>query len=93
MVLAKGGKARFYKIADRVSDLEHCAASLDAMRLRFLALGGSTREVDGAYQGQFLFIDGSGVYTSTALDSAPYLALAPSGDGRLVPQGAAGPPG
>ncbi len=88
MVSAKGKKARFYKVADHMPDLEHCAASLEVMRLHFLSLGGNTREVDGAYRGQFLFIDGSGVYTSTALNVTPYLALVPSGDGRLVAPGA-----
>ena len=87
MVSTKAG-VKFYKLSDHQPDLEHCAASLEAMRIHFLSLGGSSREVDGAYQGQFLFLDQRGVFTSTQLNGTPYLALVHTDDGRLAMPGA-----
>lgn len=88
MVTGRDKTVRFLKLADHEPDLEHCAASLEAMRLHFLSLGGSNREVDGAYQGQFLFLDQRGVFTATALNGTPYLALVHTDDGRLAMPGA-----
>jgi hypothetical protein len=88
MVSTKDKKVHFYKLAVKVPNLERCAGSLEAMRMRFLGLGGSNTEVDGAYQGQFLFIDQRGVFTSTTINGTPYLALVPTGDGRLAMPGA-----
>ena len=59
------------------------------MRLHFLSLGGGAQEVDGAYQGQFLFVDTRGVFTAQGLDKTPYLALVRTDDGHLVPPGSA----
>ncbi len=87
MVTGKDKAVHFYKLVDHVPNLERCAGSLEAMRMRFLGLGGSNNEVDGAYQGQFLFIDQRGVFTSTTLNGTPYLALVPTGDGRLAMPG------
>jgi hypothetical protein len=88
MVTGKDKTVHFYKLVDHVPNLERCAGSLEAMRMRFLGLGGSNNEVDGAYQGQFLFIDQRGVFTSTTLSGTPYLVLVPTGDGRLAMPGA-----
>jgi hypothetical protein len=81
------GGQRFYKLQGDVSDLEHCAAALEAMRVRFLALGGSQKAIAGAYQGQFLFIDPRGVFTASDLQTTPFPMLVRTGDGRLVPPG------
>ncbi len=88
MVAAKGGKVKFLKLSEHQPNLEHCASNLEAMRLHFLSLGGSNQEVDGAYQGQFLFIDQRGIFTAEGLDKTPYLALVRTDDGRLVVPGA-----
>ncbi len=88
MVQSKAGKISFFKVAQNQPNLEHCAAALEVMRLHFLALGGSVQELDGAYQGQFLFLQKEGVFTATSLTSTPYLALVRTGDGRLAIPGA-----
>ena len=67
--------------------MEHCAANLEAVRLKFLRMGGSIDEVDGAYQGEFIFVDKRGVYVAQSLSATPFPALVPTGDGRLVPPG------
>ncbi len=84
MAGATAKTVRFYKLSEHQPNLEHCAAQLEAMRLHFLSLGGSNQEVDGAYQGQFLYLDQRGVFTSTTFGATPYLALVHTGDGRLA---------
>jgi hypothetical protein len=88
MVMQKSGPPKYFSLGSNVPDLEHCAAALEAMRLRFLSLGGSVHEVQGAYQGQFLFDDQRGVFTSAQFDGMPFPFLVRTGDGRLVPPGA-----
>jgi hypothetical protein len=78
------GEARFNALARNQSDLEHCAAQLDQMRLRFMGLGGTQQNVVGAFQGQFLFAGPQGVYTAQTYDGYRYLLMVHSGDGRLV---------
>ena len=78
------GQPKFNVLAQNQNDLEHCAAQLDMMRLRFLGLGGTQQDVIGAYQGQFLFVGAQGVYTAPQLSGYRYLLLVHSGDGRLV---------
>jgi hypothetical protein len=83
-----GGKATFNKVAENQPQIEACAARLEEMRVRFLRLGGNRREVVGAYQGQFIFIDRAGVWFSKTLDGNRFMALARTGDGRLAVPGA-----
>lgn len=71
----KGGGIRFNKIASNVPDIEHCALELEIIRLRFLRLGSQQTEVAGAYQGNFLFLQKEGIYTSKKLTGVRYLAL------------------
>ena len=54
------------------------------MRERFLSLGGTQSDVIGAYQGQFLFLNRTGVFTGTTLEGARWPALVRTGDGRLA---------
>ena len=68
--------------------IEFCAARLEEMRLRFLSLGGSNREIMGAYQGQYIFIDATGVSFGKSLEGSRFFALARTGDGRLAIPGA-----
>jgi len=58
------------------------------MRLRFLRLGGQTRELSGAYQGNFIFLRREGIFRSQRWEGNQYLMLVRSGDGRLVIPGA-----
>ncbi|WP_041373330.1 hypothetical protein [Phenylobacterium zucineum] len=87
VVFQKDGTLKYNKLVDAPS-LEVCAANLEAMRVKFLTLGGSQRELVGAYQSNFLFIDPYGIHTSTSLEGPRYTALVRTGDGRLAIPGA-----
>src|SRR5581483_12219928 len=47
------GKPKYNVVARNVPDMEHCAAALEAMRIRFLNLGGGRSAITAAYQGTF----------------------------------------
>ena len=87
VVPQKGGGLKYNKLVN-TPDLEHCAANLEAMRLKFLSLGGSTQEILGAYQANFIFVQRTGIFTSNTLEGPRYLALVRTGDGRLAIPGA-----
>jgi hypothetical protein len=87
-VVRDGEETRFNLLAEDVESIEFCAARLEEMRLNFLRLGGSTQEITGAYQGQFIFIERSGVYFGQTLEGGRFFALARTGDGRLAIPGA-----
>lgn len=82
------GQAQFHVVAADQPQIEFCAARLEEMRVRFLRMGGSNREIVGAYQGQFIFIEKRGVFFSKSLDGVRFFALARTGDGRLAIPGA-----
>jgi hypothetical protein len=82
------GKYRFFVLKRGVADLEHCAAALDGMRIRFLALGGTNHEVTGVYQGEYLFVDQRGVFSASSLQADTFPLLRRTDDGRLVPPSA-----
>jgi hypothetical protein len=84
MIPLTGGKVKFNKLSENRPNLESCAASLEGMRERFLSLGGTQSDVIGAYQGQFLFLNRTGVFTGTTLEGARWPALVRTGDGRLA---------
>ena len=80
----KGGKLKYNPMASRQPDLEHCAAALEAMRIKFLSMGGTRYEIYGAYQGNFVFVQQEGIFTAPSLEAHRYLALVRTGDGRLA---------
>lgn len=82
------GAPQFHVVATDQPQIEFCAARLEEMRLRFLRMGGSNREIIGAYQGQYIFIERRGVSFSQSLDGVRFMALARTGDGRLAIPGA-----
>ena len=84
----QNGQPRFNVVAKSVPDMEHCAAQLEAMRVHFLGLGGNIREIVGAYQGNFLFLGDTGVFTAETYEGPRYPFLVRSGD-QLVPVGSA----
>ena len=88
MVQPPGQGPKFNKLTASEPDLEHCAAQLEKMRNNFRALGKNDEEVVGAYQGQYLFDQQEGVFTSETLNGHPYALMVRSGDGRLVVPGA-----
>lgn len=83
-----GGEPKVNVVAEDQPQIEFCAARLEEMRLRFLRLGGSNREIVGAYQGQFIFVTREGVSFGKTLDGPRFFALARTGDGRLAIPGA-----
>jgi len=87
VVPQKGGKLKYFKLVNTTS-LESCAANLEAMRLKFLRMGGTQQEVYGAFQSNFLFLVPEGVQTSTSLEGPRFTALVRTGDGRLAIPGA-----
>ena len=87
VVPQKDGKLKFNKLVN-APNLETCAANLEAMRLKFLRLGGNQQDIYGAYQANFLFLQKEGVLTSTSLEGPRYVALVRTGDGRLAIPGA-----
>jgi len=84
----EGEPPRLNVVARDQPQIELCAARLEEMRLRFLGMGGTNREIIGAYQGQFIFIDARGVQFGKTLTGSRFFALARTGDGRLAIPGA-----
>jgi hypothetical protein len=83
-----GGEMKVNVVARDQPQIEYCAARLEEMRVRFLRMGGSNRDIVGAYQGQYIFIDRGGVYFGKTLTGNRFFALARTGDGRLAVPGA-----
>lgn len=81
------GSMKYNKLVNAPS-LEVCAANLEAMRIKFLRMGGTQQEIYGAYQANFLFLQREGVLTATSLESPRYVLLVRTGDGRLAVPGA-----
>ncbi len=88
VVLLPGNKTRINEVAKNQPNIENCAARLEAMRLAFLRLGGNRSEIVGAYQGQYIFVQISGIFVGKTLTSIRYPALVRTGDGRLAIPGA-----
>ena len=86
-VTFKGEKLVYNKLVN-APNLETCAANLEAMRLKFLGMGGSAQEILGAYQANFIFIQRTGVFSGETLEGPRYIALVRTGDGRLAIPGA-----
>ena len=80
----QNGGIRFNKLSENEPSIESCAASLEGMRLRFLSLGGGSEDIIGAYQGNFLFLQKEGVFTSETLNGGRYFLLGRTADGRLA---------
>jgi hypothetical protein len=87
VVAGKNGELKYNKLVN-APNLETCAANLEAMRIKFLTMGGSAQELLGAYQANYLFLQREGVFSSTTLEGPRYLALVRTGDGRLAIPGA-----
>ncbi len=88
LVSLPGGRVKFNPLARNVTDLEHCAAQLEMMRVLFLSLGGQQTSVTGVFQGQYLFVQPGGVFTSQTYAGFRYPFMVRTGDGRLAMPGA-----
>ena len=82
------GTLKYNKLTENVPNMETCAANLEAMRIKFLRMGGDTQELMGAYQGTFLFVQKEGIFAGMTLEGTHYPALVRTGDGRLAIPGA-----
>lgn len=82
------GTYKFNVVARNMPNIENCAAQLEGMRLRFLRMGGQTREIAGSYQGSFVMLRRDGIYRAQKWGGTEYLMLVRSGDGRLIMPGA-----
>ena len=87
VVPQKDGSMKYNRVVT-VATLEACAGNLEAMRVKFLRLGGNQTDIYGAFQANFLFLVREGVLTSTSLEGPRYVALVRTGDGRLAVPGA-----
>ena len=74
-VTQPNGEVKFNKLAENQPTIEACVARLEEMRRKFLNMGGSRRKITGAYQGKFIFIDGSGVAYADGLTSGRFYAF------------------
>lgn len=81
------GTWQFNKLAENQKSIEYCAVELERMRLNFLRMGGSNREIVGSYQGHFVFLQEEGVFFSSKFNGVRYLALRRYG-GKLIMPGA-----
>ena len=83
----KDGGLIYHKLVN-APNLETCAANLEALRLKFMRLGGGASQTMGAYQANFIFLQRDGIFSGTSLDGPRYPALVRTGDGRLAIPGA-----
>lgn len=88
VVFPKDQPPKFNRLVANQPNLETCAASLEAMRVKFLRMGGGNDSIVGAYQGKFIFLQREGIFTGNTLTGGRYLALVRTGDGRLAIPGA-----
>jgi hypothetical protein len=87
-VTTKDGKSHFNVLQQNTKTLEACAGALEAMRIKFLSLGGDQTNITGAYQSKFIFVEQDGIFTADTLKGSAYLALVRTDDGRLAQPGA-----
>lgn len=83
-----GKSVKFNVAGKNLDSIEKCAAKLEGIRQRFLALGSQNHEMIGAYQGSFLFLRPDGIYRAESWNSSQYILLVRTGDGRLAIPGA-----
>jgi hypothetical protein len=87
VVFQKDGTPKYNKLVS-TDTLEKCAANLEAMRVKFLMMGGSQQNLVGAFGSNYLFLQKEGILSSTSLEGPRYVALVRTGDGRLATVGA-----
>jgi hypothetical protein len=83
----KNAPPKFNQIADKIADIEHCAAQIDQVRKSFRGLGSMQQEYVGAFQGSFVFVDKDGASTATKYAGTRYPLLT-NFHGELIAPGA-----
>ena len=82
------GTVRFNRVAGDQPQIEYCAARLEELRIRFRRNTNQNRDLVGAYQGRFIFVNRAGVQFAQSYEGARFFALTRTGDGRLAMPGA-----
>jgi hypothetical protein len=82
------GKLKFNKVAVGQPRIENCEVELEKVRLNFVRLGDSGREIMGAYQGSYIWVSREGVFVAETLKGHRYPSLFRDDNGRLVIPGA-----
>lgn len=80
----RDGKVKFNVVARNQPSMESCIARLEELRIKFQRMGSDRRDLIGAYQGKFLFIDGSGVAVADGLKSGRFYAFTRAANGQLA---------
>jgi hypothetical protein len=75
---------RFNPVAQNSRTMEACAAQLDLVRHRFMAMGSPRNEIVGAYNGSFLFIDSGGMRRADSLNGGRFVAYGRNAQGELI---------
>ncbi|EJL37433.1 hypothetical protein PMI01_00673 [Caulobacter sp. AP07] len=91
VVEQKDGTLKYNPVARNIASMELCAAELEGMRIRFIRMGSPIRELTGAYQGKFIFVQKDGIYLGDTYEGARFMSLVRTGDGRLAVPGAMPP--
>lgn len=82
------GVPKFNLIKKNVKSVEYCAAELDQLRMLSNLRPGKGRDtIDGAYNGNFIFIEGRYIRMSQTYNGSRFPLLVRTNDGRLVVPG------
>ena len=83
----KGSKPRFNVIKKDIKSIEYCAVELEQLRMEFARQGVPATSINGAYNGNFLFIEGRFIRMGRTYDGPTFTLLVKTDDGRLVKPG------
>jgi hypothetical protein len=79
---------KFNPVKTDVASIELCAAALETLRMTMTRQGVLHETIDGAYNGNFLFIEGRFISMATSYEGHRITLLVKTNDGRLVVPGA-----
>jgi hypothetical protein len=82
------GKLKFNKVAENQPRIENCEVELEKVRLNFVRLGDTNREMMGAYQGSYIWVAREGVFYAPTLKGHRYPSLYRDDNGQLIIPGA-----
>jgi hypothetical protein len=84
----KDAPMKFNVVKKDVPSVEQCAAALEVLRMTLSSQGMLLERIDGAYNNNFLFIEGRFVKFATTYEGPRVTLLVKTNDGRLVVPGA-----
>ena len=77
----------FNVIKKDIKSIEYCAVELEQLRMEFARQGVPATSINGAYNGNFLFIEGRFIRMGRTYDGPTFTLLVKTDDGRLVKPG------